>query len=99
MDADLSRIIDNLPLSRLERIDCAFEGDWSGSVHTIGSTEAPDVRLPDTTWATDRYKPSIELMFDSTWFGILCYTEEDGIYRLDVPRATVIIDYVLRARD
>lgn len=98
MDPDLSRIIDNLPLSRLERIDCAFEGDWSGSVHTLWSPEAPEVQLPDATWATDRYKPSIELIFDTTWFGIRCYTEDDGIYRLDAPRATAIIEYVLRAR-
>lgn len=98
MDPDLSRIIDNLPLSRLERIDCAFEGDWSGSVRTVWSPDVPEVRLPDRTWTTARYRPSIELMFDSSWFGIRCYTEGDGIRRLDARRATEIIDYVLRAR-
>lgn len=98
MDSDVIRTINGLPLRELKRIDCAFEGDWSGSVRTVWSCDDPAVNLPGPAWVSDRFLPSLELMFDTTWFGIRCYTEQGGTYGLDVERATAIIDHVLRAR-
>ena len=98
MDEQLRQVLDGLDWSKLRRIDCAFEGDWNASVCTVWSSDNEVVDLPDATWATDRFNPSLELIFDDTWLGIRCTRAVDGLNVLDVERATAIVDHVLGLR-
>ncbi len=98
MDEQLRQIFEGLPWSKLRRIDAAFEGDWNATVRTAWSRDSDVVDLPDETWVTDRFQPSIELIFDDTWLGIRCTRSVGGMNVLDVDRAAAIVNYVLSAR-
>jgi hypothetical protein len=98
MDEQLRQIFEGLPWFKLLRIDAAFEGDWNATVRTVWSRNRDVVDLPDETWGTDRFQPSVELIFDDTWLGIRCTRSVDGLNVLDVERAAAIIDHVLGLR-
>ena len=98
MDEQLRQVLEGQPWSKLRRIDAAFEGDWNATVRTVWSQDEDIVDLPDETWATDRFQPSIELIFDDTWLGIRCARSAEGLNVLDVERAVAIVHYVLGER-
>jgi len=87
-------IIKRLPLYDIERIDTSLEGDWSPNVKTIWSKDKGFFGFPNVKFIHSTFKPSLELYFESCWFGIHCFKKVNNQLVLDEEYALNIIQYI-----
>ncbi len=67
---ELPKIIKEISLQEIQRIDAALEGNWSPTVVTVWSREKGIHGFSEVSLTHPEYKPSLELYFKNTWVGI-----------------------------
>lgn len=90
----LPKILKEISLDDLERIDVALEGDWSPTVVTVWSRERGLQGFSGITRSHETYKPSLELYFGDTWVGIHCFKRVDNQNVFDEEFALRVIGHV-----
>lgn len=93
-ERDLPKILKEIPLDNLFRIDVALEGDWSQTVVTIWTREKGLLGFSRITRSHSIFKPSLELYFENSWVGIHCFKRIENQNVFDEPLALKIIDYI-----
>ena len=73
-DFELSQILYALPLHALAKIDVGLEGDWSPTVTTVWTRSDGLIGFDDVARHHASHKPSLELYFAGSWFGIHCFS-------------------------
>ena len=90
----IPKILSEVSLDDLQRIDAALEGDWNATVVTIWSAKEGRLSFSEIVRNHSTYKPSLELYFHTTWLGIHCYTRQNGQNVFDETLAKEIITYI-----
>jgi len=91
---ELPKILKEISVQDLERIDVGLEGDWSATVVTVWSKKRGLLGFSKVTRSHSRCKPSLELYFENTWVGIQCFTRIDNQNVFDEELAIKVIEYV-----
>ena len=91
---DLTALLPHLPLRTLTRIDCALEGDWSGTVAPIWTPTGGFIGFPASAISHPDFPPSLELYFHDSWLGVRCCTWDGEVWRLDEDLAHEVIGQV-----
>jgi hypothetical protein len=94
IERTLPKVLEEITLTDLNRIDVALEGDWSSTVSTVWKREDRFLGFSGVATSHKVFKPSIELYFGNYWVGIHCFKSLDGKYVFDDQLALAIIDYV-----
>lgn len=92
--AGLPKILNEISLKEIKRIDAGLEGDWSPTVLTIWSVTDGLNEFDDSQLRHEIYKPCLELYFEDTWVGIHCYKKENNQNIFDRNFASKVIKYV-----
>ncbi|MDI6763689.1 MAG: hypothetical protein QME83_11740 [Thermodesulfobacteriota bacterium] len=90
----LPKLLEEIPLTNLNRIDVALEGDWSSTVLTVWTREERFLGFSGVATSHEIFRPSIELYFVDSWVGIHCFKRVDEKYVFDDQMALAIIDYI-----
>jgi hypothetical protein len=88
IEQPLPKLLEEISLTNLHRIDVALEGDWSSTVVTVWTRKNRFLGFHEV------FKPSVELYFDNSWVGIHCFKRVDNMNVFDKELALRIIDYV-----
>lgn len=88
------KILDDISLHNLKRIDAALEGNWNPTVTTIWTRERGFIGFDSVIRSDSELKPSLELYFENHWIGLHCYREIDQQNVFDEPLAIRIIEYI-----
>ncbi len=91
---ELPKIIKEISLQEIQRIDAALEGNWSPTVVTVWSREKGIHGFSEVSLTHPEHKPSLELYFKNTWIGIHCFRRTDNRNVFDEDYALKIIEYV-----
>ena len=90
----LPKLLEEISLTNLHRIDVALEGDWSSTVVTVWTRKDRFQGLSEVRMSHEVFKPSVELYFDNSWVGIHCFKRVDNMNVFDKELVLRIIDYV-----
>ena len=93
-DKEVPSILREISLDGLTRIDIALEGDWSSTVVTVWTRTGGLAGFSEVVLTHSTFKPSLELYFDNTWFGIHCFRRKEDLNEFDEGLARRIVDYV-----
>ena len=88
------KILDDIPLHDLKRIDAALEGNWNPTVTTVWTREKGFIGFGSVTHSDPNLKPSLELYFEDRWIGLHCYRKIGALNVFDEILAEQIIEYV-----
>ncbi len=91
---ELPKILKEISVQGLERIDVGLEGDWSPTVVTVWSRETGLLGFSKVTRSHPRCKPSLELYFENAWVGIQCFKRIDNQNVFNEELAIKVIEYV-----
>lgn len=94
IEQPLPKLLEEISLTNLHRIDVALEGDWSSTVVTVWTRKDRSLGLSEVRMSHEVFKPSVELYFDNSWVGIHCFKRVDNMNVFDNELALRIIDYV-----
>ncbi len=94
VNEELPKILKEISLQDLQRIDVALEGDWSSTVVTVWSRERGRHGFSEIVRSHPIYKPSLELCFEDTWVGLHCFKRIDYQNVFDEELALEIIGHV-----
>ena len=93
-DKPIPKIIEEISLNELNKIDVALEGDWSSTVVTIWTCEKGFQGFSEVARSHERFKPSLELYFDGMWVGLHCFNRVDNENVFDEQLAMKVVEYV-----
>ena len=93
----LPKILTEISVNDLIRIDAALEGKWDTTVATIWSRQRGCKGFEKVSRRHATFKPSIELYFKDGWVGIHCFNRVGDTYVFDEQLARDVIDYVENA--
>ena len=71
----IPKLIRDISLNKLKRIDVGLEGNWNSSVVTIWTRNEGLIDSCRFNESDTVYKPSLELYFEDGWIGIHCYKQ------------------------
>lgn len=91
---EIPKIVREISLPEIQRIDVALEGAWSQSVFTVWTRAAGFKSFSDQVLSHQIFKPSLELYFENYWLGIHCYNLIDNIFIFDTEFALEIIRFI-----
>jgi len=94
IEPPLPKLLEEISLTNLHRIDVALEGDWSATVVTVWTRKERFLGLSEVRMFHEVLKPSVELYFDNSWVGMHCFKRIDNMNVFDKELALRIIDYV-----
>jgi len=94
MNLELPKVVYEIGLENIKRIDLGLEGSWSDSVVVIWSRESGFTGFESVTATHPNFKHSLELYFDGYWVGIHCFKREQDRNVFDEQFAKKIIDFV-----
>ena len=94
IEQPLPKLLEEISLTNLHRIDVALEGDWSSTVVTVWTRKDRFLGLSEVRMSHEVFKPSVELYFDNSWVGIHCFKRVDNMNVFDKELGLRIIDYV-----
>jgi hypothetical protein len=94
IERTLPKLLEEIPLTDLKRIDVALEGEWSSTVSTVWTIEDRFLGFSGVATSHEIFRPSIELYFSNYWVGIHCFKSVDEKYVFDDQLALAIIDYI-----
>jgi hypothetical protein len=90
----LPKLLEEISLTNLHRIDVALEGDWSSTLVTMWTIKDRFLEFSEDQMSHEVFKPSVELYFDNSWVGIHCFKRIKNMNVFDKELALEIIDYV-----
>ncbi len=91
---DFPKIIKEISLAHLKRIDVALEGNWNSTVSTVWSREKGFLGFSHIVQSDSKYIPSLELYFEDSWIGIHCYKRIDDLNIFDEKFTFKIIEFI-----
>lgn len=94
------KILADISLRGLMRIDAALEGNWNPTVTTVWTKEKGFIGFGGAAHSDPDLKPSLELYFKDRWIGLHCYKKVGMLNMFDETLAGQIIEYIeKRMRD
>jgi hypothetical protein len=93
-ETPLPKMLQDVSLHDLMRIDAGLEGDWSPTVVTVWSRDGGFMGFEGVTRTHPSYRPCLELYFEDSWLGLHCYTRSGAEYVFDEGFANRVIAYV-----
>lgn len=91
---ELPKILREISLHELERIDLALEGDWNATMVTVWEKESGLHGWGKKVLKHPHFKPSLELYYRDGWVGIHCYRQKDGQNVFDREKGEKIINFI-----
>lgn len=92
--SNIPKIVKEISLHDIDRIDVSLEGDWSPNVVTVWSRKKGFFGFSGITCSHPTFKPSLELYFKNSWLGIHCFRKAGDQNVFDEEFALDIVKYI-----
>ncbi len=91
---NIPKIIREISLNHLRRIDISLEGNWNFNIVTIWTRENGFNGLSGIIRSHQTFKPSLELYFEGYWVGLNCFKIIDNNNVFNEELALKVIKYI-----